>query len=96
MIPGIKNYTEKYTSPGSQVTVVIYSRVSIVLIRELISAQFQRALIPAGFLSLQPPSNRSGTAAGWLRLGWQMPGSWLVLRFALDKGMVMARGLMLI
>ena len=85
MIPGIKYCIEKYPYPGSQLTVVIYSSVLIVLIRELIIEQFQRALVPAEFPSPRLLPGRSGIAAGWTMSGWRMLRGLLVLHFTLDK-----------
>jgi len=83
MIPGIKYYIEKYPS-GPNLGVVIYGRVSIVWVWELISAQFQGALVQARFPWLRLLPNRSGIVARWIRSGWRMPGSLLDLWFALD------------
>jgi len=76
---------EKYPSLGSQLTAVIYSEVSIVLQRELIVEQFQRALVQAESQSLRLLPGRSGIASGWKRSRWGMLGGLIVLRFTLDK-----------
>jgi len=76
---------EKYPYPGSQLTAVIYSKVSIVLQRELIVEQFQRALVQAESPSLRLLPGRSGIAPGWKRSRWRMLGGLIVLRFTLDK-----------
>jgi len=76
---------EKYPYPGSQLTVVIYSKVSIVWQRELIIEQFQRALAQGEFPSLRLLPSRSGITGGWIRSGRQLAGGLLVLQFTLDK-----------
>jgi len=65
---------EKYPYLGSQLMVVIYSKVSIGLQRELILEQFQRALAQGEFPSLRLLPGRSGIAAAWTRSGWRMLG----------------------
>jgi len=76
---------EKYPYLSSQLTVVIYSKVSIILQRELIIKRFQRAIAQGEFPSLRLLPGRSGIAARWTRSGWGMLSGLLVLQFTLDK-----------